>query len=222
MNSEGGVGAQGRHFGGARKARAGRYWPALILYLCISISVFVDFSFVFVYLYIFLGYILWELANTDPHWLSKRRNIYMYFYNCIFVFVFVFRIFNCLFQKRENVPPSLIYSQVFFMETLKWETEPEANAAVPRFASCKNLPHSQVLDFYICGFWLVFSFCTELSSYSHKLWIFVFLHFYFEFSSWKSLIFQFLGLCICMNFYLSSVLDICLYIYVCEYVTRKL
>ena len=105
------------------------------------------------------------------------------------------------------------------METLKWETEPEANAAVPRFASCKNLPHSQVLDFYICGFWLVFSFCTELSSYSHKLWIFVFLHFYFEFCSSKSLIFQFLGLCICMYFYLSSVLDICLYIcvWVCDY-----
>ena len=101
------------------------------------------------------------------------------------------------------------------METLKWETEPEANAAVPRFASCKNLPHSQVLDFYICGFWLVFSFCTELSSYSHKLWIFVFLHFYFEFCSSKSLIFQFLGLCICMYFYLSSILNIYLYICVC-------
>ena len=101
------------------------------------------------------------------------------------------------------------------METLKWETEPEANAAVPRFASCKNLPHSQVLDFYICGFWLVFSFCTELSSYSHKLWIFVFLHFYFEFCSSKSLIFQFLGRCICMYFYLSSILNIYLYICVC-------
>ena len=113
MNSEGGVGAQGRHFGGARKARAGRYWPALILYLCISISVFVDFSFVFVYLYISLGYILWELANTDPHWLSKRRNIYMYFYNCIFVFVFVFRIFNCVFQKERMSRP-VSYTPKFF------------------------------------------------------------------------------------------------------------